>query len=191
MFDNLTVMTEYERRQLRNKRIILLSGDVENGVSSQFIEDIHMILLDESNEPVTIIIASAGGDVFSGLSIIRAIRVMQRRGIKVIGQVHGQACSMAFFVLQCCDERVMGKLCVQMAHGVTTGFTGDMKNMDAERKLLEYWHEQFATLMAHRCKENTIWNEPSYWYEVLRDNTPQWYQSEECLEMGLIDRIEE
>jgi len=191
MCEDVIVIAEYERRQLRDKRIILLSGEIESGTAAQFIEDIHMILLSNSEKPIVIIIASPGGNIFSGLSIIRGIRIAQRRGIRVIGQVHGQACSMAFFILQCCDERTMGRLCVQMAHGVTTGFTGDMKNMDAERKLLEYWHEQFANLMAMRCKDGTQWSNPNFWYEVLRDNTPQWYQSEECLEMGLVDRIEE
>ena len=184
---------DYERRELRRNRTIILSGDIDCGISYQFIEDMHLLLLDkESKEPITVIISSGGGDVFSGNAIIRSIRQAQKAGLVVIGDVYGHACSMAFFIVQCCDERRMGRLCSQMAHGVTTGFHGDIKNLDAEKKLLDYWHHEFAHIVADRCntKENCDdWNEPGFWHEILRDNTPQWYNSEECLEMGLVDEI--
>jgi len=189
--DDYTLVTELERRRLRSNRTIILSGDIDSGTAHEFIEDVHMILLEESKDPIKIVITSPGGNVFSGNAIIRAIRLAQKKGIKVIGEVHGQACSMAFFILQCCDERVMGELDISMAHGITTGFIGDMRGFEAENKLLTYWHGQFADLLARRCKDSTEYSEPGYWYEILRDNTPQWYTAKECLEMGLVDRIDE
>jgi ATP-dependent Clp protease protease subunit len=179
---------EYERRRLRKNRIILLQGEIESGTARGFNEDIHMLLTEESEEPVNIIISSPGGDVFAGLSIIRAIRLAQSHGIKVIGKVSGHACSMAFFILQCCDERIMGKLDILMAHGLTTGFMGDMKNLDAETKLLTYWHHELASLIASRCVGECA--EPGWWFEILYDNTPQWYTAEESLEMGIIDKVD-
>jgi ATP-dependent protease ClpP protease subunit len=77
-----------------------------------------------------------------------------------------------------------------MAHGITTGFTGDMRGLESENKLLNYWHEEFANLLAKRCKDGTEFAEVGYWFEILRDNTPQWYTANECLDMGLIDSIE-
>jgi ATP-dependent Clp protease protease subunit len=183
-------VTEYERKALRNSRIIVVSSEIDSGTAHEFIEDVHVILNDSSREPVTIIIASPGGDVFSGIAMIRAIRKAQAQGIKFIGEVHGHACSMAFFILQCCDERAMGTLDVLMAHGITTGFSGDMKNMEAETKLLNYWHHELANLVASRCSGDEF-QEPGFWYEILRDNTPQWYTAEESKEMGLIDRIDD
>jgi len=180
---------EYERRMLRNNRTIILSGDIDGGSAHEFIEDIQMLLLNKSKDPVNIIINSPGGNVFNGIAIIRAIRDAQKRGIKLIGEVHGHACSMAFFVLQTCDERHMGKLDILMAHGITTGFTGDMKSLEAENKLLSYWHHELAELVASRCAKETEYKEPGYWFEVLRDNTPQWYTADESIEMGLIDTV--
>jgi ATP-dependent protease ClpP protease subunit len=191
MYEDVAVVTEYERRKLRENRIVMLSGEIDDGTAHSVVEDFHMIMANGGKDPITLIISSGGGNVFSGLAIMRAIRLAQRTGIKVIGQVHGHACSMAFFILQCCDERVIGGYCVLMAHGITTGFTGDIKNLDSERKLLDHWHEKFAAMVAARCKPETKYSEPSFWYEILRDNTPQWYQSDESLEMGLVDRIEE
>jgi len=178
---------EYERRQLRNNRTIIISGDIDGGSAHEFVEDIQMLLLDKSKDPVTLIINSPGGNVFNGIAIITAIRNAQRKGIKLVGEVHGHACSMAFFILQCCDERRMGKLDILMAHGITTGFSGDMKSLEAENKLLGYWHTEFAELVAGRCVGEFI--ESGYWFEILRDNTPQWYTAEESKEMGLIDTV--
>ena len=189
MDEELFVVTEFERRKLRDKRVVVVSGDIDSGGAHEFIEDIQMLLQEESTDPITVIIASPGGDAFSGFAMVRAVRLAQKRGIKVIAQVHGYACSMAFFLLEVCDERVMGKLDVLMAHGITTGFTGDMKNIESETKLLTYWHTEWADLVASRCIGE--YKEPGFWFEIFRDNTPQWYTAEECKEMGLIDKIDD
>lgn len=186
--DDFSVLMEYERRKLREERLVVISGDIDQPRAHEFIEDTQLLVMEDEKLPITIIISSQGGNVFSGLAIIRAIRMAQQQGIKVIGEVYGHACSMAFFILECCDERVMGKLDIVMAHGVTTGFSGDIKNLEAETKLLTYWHGEFAELLANRCTGDSH-TEPGAWFEVLRDNTPQWYTAEECLQMGLIDRV--
>jgi len=186
----ITIDSEFERRNLRLSRVILLSGEIDIGAAHEFVEDIKMLLLDDSNEPITIIISSPGGNVFSGVAIIRAIREAQSRGIKIIGDVYGQAMSMAFFILQCCDERRMGSLCTLMAHGITTGFIGDMRNVEAEQKLLTSWQREIAQLISNRCTSyDTEYTESGYWFAILKDNTPQFYDSHEAKEMGLIDIV--
>ena len=186
----LTLDLEFERKTLRDSRILLLTSEIEGGTAHEFIEDINMLLLKESIDPITIIISSPGGNIFNGIAIIRAIRSAQSSGIKVIGEVHGQAMSMAFFILQCCDERRMGSLCTLMAHGVTTGFCGDMRNVEAEQKLLTFWQRELADLIANRCTaDGTEYAESGYWFAILKDNTPQFYDSQESMEMGLIDIV--
>jgi len=189
-YDSIGMLSfEFERRTLRDNRVVLLTGEIDAGTAHEFIEDIHVLLHEESRDPITIIIASPGGDAFSGFAMVRAIKLAQKCGIRVIGEVHGYACSMAFFLLQTCDERIMGKLDILMAHGITTGFTGDMRNIEAETKLLTYWHTEWANLVAKRCiGEHT---ESGFWFEVFRDNTPQWYTSDECVEMGLVDKVDD
>ena len=189
MDEEILITTEYERRLLRKNRVILVSGDIDCGTSHEFIENIHVLLHQDSKEPITIILASPGGDAFSGLAMVRAVRLAQKHGIRVVGTVHGYACSMAFFLLQACDERVMGSLDILMAHGITTGFSGDMKNMEAESKLLTFWHGEFAELVANRCIGE--WKEPGFWFEIFRDNTPQWYTAKESIEMGLVDKVDD
>jgi ATP-dependent Clp protease, protease subunit len=182
-----------ERELLREIRIVGLTEEIDFESATDFIQDLTL-LTHTSSDPITVIIASNGGDVEAGLACIRSIKQAQQRGIKVIGQVYGHAMSMAFLILQCCDERVMGKGCILMAHGITSFRHGDMRNLESERKLLHFWRGYFAKLLASRCSKGGDGEEqtnPEHWIKVLEDQTPQYYESDECLNLGLIDRVEE
>ena len=39
-------------------------------------------------------------------------------------------------------------------------------------------------------EKGTEYATPEFWHKILEDATPQFYSSEECLEMGLIDKVE-
>jgi len=180
---NPILITEAERVLLREKRIIVLSGEIDVCSTYNFICD--MTILSDSNEPITIIISSNGGSAEYGNGCIRAIREAQKRGIKVVGSVYGQAMSMAFFILQACDERVMGELDTIMAHGLTSTSVGDMRNREAENKLLKFFQDEYSTLLANKSKHNVNW-----WRKLLADNTPRFFTSKESMKLGLVDRID-
>lgn len=177
---------EEERRVLRNNRITILSGEIDPCLGHEFIEDIYLMSL-FSTESINIIISSNGGDVESGMACIRAIRSAQKSGITVSGEVHGHAMSMAFLILQCCDYRKMGDLCILMAHGITSFSRGDIKNHESEGKLLRFWNRKFAEIISSRCIDK--YSDIEYWNPIMADSTPQYYTSEESREMGLIDEV--
>lgn len=178
-----------ERHLLRKQRKITLMGEIAEGLAEFFIQDIE-ILSYQNKEPVDIIISSCGGDVFAGATIIQAMRRAQSDGIRITGNVHGHAQSMAFFILQCCDERKMGKYCSLMCHGATTFAVGDLKNMEAEQKIMKKFQRDFSQLIANRnTSKLQEYHEPGYWFAILEENTPQYYDAEEALEMGLIDGV--
>jgi len=183
----LTVKTE--RQILRQHRIVALVGEIGSRLACRFAEDMSLLRL-TSKDPITIIISSNGGEVEYGLACVRAIHKAQQEGIHITGEVHGCAMSMAFLILQCCDKRTMGKPDVLMSHGFTTFTIGDMRNLESERKLLKIWQEYFANLIARRCVVEEYLN-PNYWLPIMADNTPLFYSSEECLKMGLIDKVED
>lgn len=188
----LEKLTVTERQLLRDQRITIIAGQFNDSQAQRFIEDVYL-MAERSNEPITIILASGGGDVEAGLACIKAIRNIQRQEIKVIGEVHGYAMSMAFLLLQHCNERIMGEPCVLMAHGLSSlQHIGDWKNLEAERKLLDHWHKYFARVIANRCtlNDDPIYKTEEFWYAILQDATPQFYTSSESLEMGLIDRVD-
>ena len=193
MKESATFETRYERQVLRNNRIITLKYEVESSEALDIMEDLAIITLSPDKEmPITFLISSPGGNAFEGIAIIHAMREAQREGFKIIGRVYGQSMSMAFFILQCCDERIMGQYDHLMCHGATTGFFGDLKNIDAEQKMMKKFQEDFANLIAARstAPEGSEYRNPSYWANELLDNTPKYYDCDEALEMGLIDEVE-
>jgi len=177
--------TEVDRVLLRRQRKVVIAGEIDCDTAHNFIVDVS-ILSEKSKKPITIIISSNGGSAEYGNSCIRAIREAQKSGIKVIGSVYGQAMSMAFFILQACDDRVMGELDTIMAHGLTATSVGDMKNRQAEDKLLKFFQDECSKLVARRCRKHSF----SWWKKLLTDSTPKFFSSAESLELGLVDRIE-
>ena len=184
---NIFYFTEAERVLLRKQRKVLICGEIDAGTAHEFISDMS-ILFAESKEPIIVIISSEGGNAEYGNACIQAIREAQRNGLKVIGSVYGQAMSMAFFILQACDERVMGKLDVIMAHGLTATSVGDMRNREAEDRLFKFYQGEYAKLIARRCKKRKYSVE--WWKKLLTDNTPRFFTSDESFELGLVDRVE-
>ena len=180
------IIEEDERKLLRESNMVLICGEIEDCSAQDFIEDIYLIM-NKNSEPITILIASDGGNVEQGLACIRAIRKAQEKGIKVIGSVHGAAMSMAFFILQACDVRKMGQLDILMAHGITSFTHGDLRNIEAEQKLMKFWQAKIASMLASRCKND--YSKLEFWTAILSDNKPNYYTSTEALEMGLIDEV--
>lgn len=179
------VFTEVERFLLRKQRKVILCGEIDVCTVNDFITDM-LILSDDSCDPITIIISSNGGTAEYGNGCIRAIREAQKKGIKVIGSVYGQAMSMAFIILQACDDRVMGELDTIMAHGLSVTSEGDMRNRESEDKLLKFFQNEYARLVANRCRKYNF----NWWKKLLTDNTPRFFSSEESLKLGLVDRVE-
>ncbi len=181
------IETFSERRYLLKSNIIMLEGEIYG--ARDIMEDFELLIL-QKKSPIKLIISSEGGDMFAGLTIIQAIRRAQAGGLRVIGEVMGSACSMSFIILQCCDERIMGKHCVCMCHGVTTTMMGDIKDVDAQQKLMQKYQGEFAELIASRSTAlETEYKEVGFWHAILGENTPQFYSSDDCKVMGLIDTV--
>jgi ATP-dependent protease ClpP protease subunit len=141
---------------------------------------------------ITLYITSPGGDVIDGLAIIRAIQRAQRAGIKVIGVVRGEACSMAFVVLQVCDERVMSHGDALMAHGVVGAMNGDSRTIEASVRLLDHWREYLAGLCAEkvrRTKPESPACEAAFWVPIFKSDVPNYYLADEALDRGYVDIV--
>jgi ATP-dependent protease ClpP protease subunit len=179
--------TEAERAILRKQRKVIICGEIDSNSAHEFISDMAVLAI-EGEEPILVIISSEGGNAEYGNACIRAIREAQTKKIKVVGSVYGQAMSMAFFILQACDERIMSKLDIIMAHGLTATSVGDMRNREAEDRLFKFYQDEYSKLVAKRCKKRQY--DVEWWKKLLSDNTPRFFTSTESLALGLVDRIE-
>ena len=188
--ESLANLLDTERRLLRRQRITVLNtSEIDYGDMNELVEDI-LIMSYENKEPIRVLITSPGGRIEPGLAGIRAIREAQDKGVKIIGEVFGQAESMAFFLLQSCDERIASKESVLMYHGFTDVSSGDLRKRRSQDKLLKDLQLYLAELCAEKntSKEEDYHN-LNFWLEILEDETPTYVNSQEALEMGLIDKV--
>jgi ATP-dependent Clp protease protease subunit len=80
-------------------RDIYLIGDIEKDTARSAIERLRG-LANESHNPITVYINSAGGNVTDGLAIHDSIRYLVAKGIEITIVVQGMAYSMGSVVLQ-------------------------------------------------------------------------------------------
>ena len=178
-----------DTQKLRKQRIVILSTGIDECTSSEFINEI-MILITESKEPIRVIISSPGGDLLDGLTIIRAIQYAQKMGIEVTGEVFGHALSMAFIILQACNKRIMGEGDFIMCHGFFTVSTTDRKGREAEDKWLKDAEEYICRMIAkHNNSKHKEFQVSDYWHVLMAEETPNYYTASEALDMGLVDEV--
>ena len=152
------------------------------------------LMRDMGTKEISLIISSQGGEMSAGIEVIRAINDCRKVGIKVNGIVRGQAMSMAFQILQECDYRAMGPADLLMAHGLTAGMMGDIRSLEAERKILDCWKNYMVGRVQARiasAKPDSVAATEEYWAKIKDDNTPVYFLADEALELGLVDAVEE
>lgn len=173
---------------VREGRLVMLSGRMTESSVIPVRTGLVRIALERepSNEkPITLIISSEGGDVFAGLSLIDAVKYAQRLGHEVVAEVWGHAQSMACDVLQACDVRRCSQTGLLMVHGLNTELiASDIKDIEAERKLIRYITTESVKMYAARTKRNA-----KYWREIMESGTPTYFTAREALRAGLVDEI--
>ncbi len=107
----------------------------ESGVEAVMAERMikALLLLDQKNEPITIIMNNPGGDWYHGMAIYDAVKACQSH---VTIKVYGMAMSMGGVILQAADKRVMAPNARFMMHYGTMG-------MDSTHsKIFEKWSDE-------------------------------------------------
>ena len=188
-----------ERFLRRAARRLYLRGELcsyEEGLTSELIEDFDILSMQDGNgEWISLHLQTIGGDVHAGLEIIKAIKRAQAKGWKVRGVVDGVAMSMGFIILQFCDERVMGRGDIVMAHGITISVFGkDQKDLKLDASLLEYWKQYFVEQIVSRKTAGLSVEkkdeETARWDIIMEDSTHALFTTEQAMEECLIDRID-
>lgn len=173
---------EYNRENLRSERTLVLFGELTEEQVMNFTVDSILI---KGTDPVRVLISSSGGEVHLGMTIMHLINDMKRRGIKVIGEVCGESCSIAFFILQCCDERVVSPTSILMIHGIYAEGGGDSRQRESEDKLLSYWRDQLSSILINKSPKK----KPKFWKDLMKDVNPLYLTGKEALDLNLVDRI--
>jgi len=167
-----------QRRILFDRRIIMLTGEIDEDSSRDIIESL-MALDCLKKAPIMMRINSIGGHIDQGLAIIDTINMLRS---PVHTAICGEACSMATLVALYGKKRLMTQNSAWMGHEMSR------------------WGYDYYSKEKYRFKhEEEVWLEMRKMYEAktkltkkdmkLIDHGELWLTAQQCLEKGIIDRI--
>lgn len=166
--------------ELFNSRILVLDSDVNSATCSLLIKSMLTLEKEDAGAPITLLITSGGGDVFSGLGLIG---VMQNLGCPVYTVCVGYAASMAAVILASGSKRSIYKDSYVMIHQPKSA-TGWMQqtDFDVQAELMSKLRLQSEKLLAGHSKLS------AEEFHALTERDC-WCDAERTLRLGLVDEI--
>lgn len=159
-YDEVYKIFEYDLET--SARRIYISDDINHESCERIIKGLH-ILENMSNDNITIIMNSPGGEWYSGMAVYDTITNCH---CFVTIQVFGQASSMGSIILQAADLRVMAPNSIMMLHEGESGFYGSVQDFksaaDEENRILDVMYKIYMDRaqkprdeIAELCKKDT------------------------------------
>lgn len=192
MADIMTLLTGendsiYEEtiKNYLNDRKIILNRDIDGSVLEDVI--LHIIrwnkedkdLPVDKRKKIFLYLASDGGDVIAGNSLISAI---EQSETPVVGVVFSMAASMASAIFIACHERIAFKTSVILIHDGTQGvYSSANKAKDVMK-----FYEKLDNLNKDLIVSRTFITEEEF--EENKDRE-RYFLAEEAKEKGIVDKI--
>jgi len=150
----------------------------EEGISAKQFSD-ELSKLPDTVKNITVRINSPGGDVFDGITIYNRLK-QHKAKVKVV--VEGLAASIASIIMLAGDEIEIGTGALVMIHLPWTWAAGNRKDLETTIERLMDVEDQLLNIYQKRVKKYTR----SEIRDMLEKET--WLDSDQAIEMGLIDR---
>jgi ATP-dependent Clp protease protease subunit len=170
--------------RLLNDRVIFVNGEVEENMAANIVAQMLFLESEDPDSDIYLYINSPGGSVIDGLSIMDTMKFIKP---DVCTVVTGMAASMGFAIL---SHGAKGKRYALpnaqiMAHMVSSGAGGHIKDMEKSYEHSKYINELLMSIMA----ENIGMDKDKLKKEIDRD---KWLNSEQALKfgkLGVIDKV--
>lgn len=152
----------------------------ESETSAKYFRD-QLELIPET-DIIELHINSRGGSVKEGVAIYNQLK--QHKAHKK-GYVDGVAYSIAFVILQACDERIMGLGTSALIHNMWVETWGNAKQLRKEADDLDILSESNRKIFMARAKNITE-------EELMEKMDAETYLTpDECVDFGFCDKVEE
>lgn len=148
--------------------------DLDQKVASDLLKGLHILDNLRPEEPIRLIINNMGGEAGHGLAIYDAIRNCNS---EVHAYVYGHCYSMAAWVIQAADRRIMSKNSIMMIHN------GEGTKDELDKQI----DEVCIDIMLSRMREKKPKFSRTQLDKMLLKDTYLW--PHEALELGLIDEV--
>lgn len=133
-------------------------------------------------------INSYGGSVFAALATIDTIITSE---VPIISIIEGCAASAATLISVVCHEREIMPYSFMLVHQISSGFWGkfeeikdEMLNLKKLTKTIKKIYKKYTHLKNKKINDNAM-----SLNDILKRDL--WWDSEDCLNFGLVDRIKE
>jgi len=173
------------KNQKTKKATFFLFGVIGQDVNGDiFASELRFVAESQGIKDVTILINTPGGNVFQGFSIIGAFDFLRSQGVKFTLKNVGIAYSMGGVLLSSGDDRISVNYGTVMIHDPKFSDESKNKRSDSEKELIEKMADSLSTLISNGSGKKK---------KEIRDLMSQekTFSSQESLEFGLIDSIEE
>ena len=132
-------------------KTLVMDSVVDEETSQNMIKGLHVLDNIKPKEPITIIMENYGGSVYSGLAIYDFISNCES---EVIVKVYGACMSMAAYILQAAETRLIAKHARIMIHTGYTEFHEDHPEIHKRwMKQYEKDDEELEDILLERIRE--------------------------------------
>lgn len=170
IYDDVTAYGSFDWRTL---------SYAESETSAKYFRDQLEVISD--TDTIELHINSNGGSVKEGVAIYNQLK---QKGCHKIGYVDGVAYSIAFVILQACDERIMGVGTSALIHNMWVEVAGNARELRKAADDLDVLMQSNRQIFMQRSSL-----EEQQLIEMMEKET--FLTPDECLEYGLIDEIGE
>ena len=150
----------------------------ESETSAKYFRDQLKAIPD--TDTIELHINSNGGSVKEGVAIYTQLK---QKNCKKIGYVDGVAYSVAFLILQACDERIMGLGTSALVHNMWMSVDGNAKELRKAADDLDVLMESNRKIFLERSNL-----EEQQLIDMMEAET--FLTPDQCLEYGLIDKLD-
>ncbi len=192
-------MTEVSKLELDRVKFLYETGIdlntstmyINQEIDDELLARVTVAFIALKDRPITILLNSAGGDVWVGMAIIDQMRAHKH---PVTVKINGVAASMACVIAQAAAKRVASPNAILMHHvGSIEVPEGHYKNVKKLIAFNDKYSERVNQLMLDRVNEKRAADKEdprtmAWWKEF--DSFDRWYTAEEALQIGFIDEIE-
>lgn len=190
-FDDVAIFMEYSI-DLSTRTIYMGSSSdlneesegITGRLSERVIKAIHILDSQPGEQELTIIINNPGGDVYEGLAIYDAIKSCKNR---VRAVVYGRCMSMASWILQAADERIMAASSVMMIHYGECHISGHSKSAMIWAKEEERLNKVMEEILLEKMKEKIPEVTRTQLHNMIKFD--KILTAAEAVELGLADSI--
>lgn len=168
-------------------------GGVDWKMATKFMKNMDY-LNNISNDPISIKMASCGGDYYFGMAIFDMIK-QSNCPVDIYAYVHAR--SMTSIILQAARKRYISKNCIFMVHYGEYGDYGDLRKVESGLSFYVGHNKTMFDIYADRCVEGAFFKDQHMTKQQVADFIQEktdkkidwWLRAEDAVHYGFADEV--